>query len=155
MAPAEEVFGGIALHFQLEYAPLWWIMGRQGRVRISWSNSWGGVRVFSQARRNPMVVEFPSKYALLLDCIYGPVFRPHAHQPHAFLEGICEVWLSTSICLVSFCLRLQKRCVRSEKTTLTEQKNRFFRAVSVEYILRWNSTLKPCRQNISPKTRVE
>jgi hypothetical protein len=37
--------------------------------------------------------------------------------------------------------------VWSQKTTPTERKNQFFRAVGVEYILRWNSTLKPCRQN--------
>ena len=82
-----------------------------------------------------------------LECIYGPVFWPHANRPHTFLDGICEVWLSTSICLVSFCVRSQKKCVRSEKSTPTKRKNRFFRAVGVEYILRWNSTLKPCRQN--------
>ena len=28
---------------------------------------------------------------VVIDSIYGPVFRPHAHRPHAFLDGICEV----------------------------------------------------------------
>jgi hypothetical protein len=61
-----------------------------------------------------------------LECIYGPVFRPHAHRPHAFLDGICELWLSTSICLVSFCVRSQKKCVRSENQHRPNEKIDFF-----------------------------
>jgi hypothetical protein len=33
------------------------------------------------------------------------------------------------------------------KNNADARKNQFFRAVGVESILRWNSTLKPCRQN--------
>jgi hypothetical protein len=33
----------------VENAPLWQILGRRGRVRISWSLSWGGARVVSPA----------------------------------------------------------------------------------------------------------
>ena len=41
----------------VEYAPLGRILGRRGRVRISWSNSWGGARVVSPAYASPMGVE--------------------------------------------------------------------------------------------------
>jgi hypothetical protein len=54
-----------------------------------------------------------------------------------------------------FLRAVAKKCVQSQKTTPTERKNRFFRAVGVEYILRWNSTLKPCRQNRSLQRRDE
>jgi hypothetical protein len=82
-----------------------------------------------------------------IDSIYGPVFRPHACQLHAILDGVWVVWPSTSGCLVSFCVRSLK-CVRSvEKMTPTARKKGFLHAVGWEDILRWNSTWhKPPRK---------
>jgi hypothetical protein len=72
---------------------------------------------------------------------------PTARSPTARYFGLClgGVTLNFKLSLVSFCVRSQK-CVRSvEKMTPTARKNQFLRAVGVEDILRWNSTLKPCK----------
>ena len=37
------------------------------------------------------IVHFAKLTAEKIDCIYGPVFRPHAHRPHAILDCVWEV----------------------------------------------------------------
>ena len=57
-----------------------------------------------------------------------------------------------SVWSVFACVAKKMRAVAKNNTDRT--KKSIFRAVGVECILRWNSTLKPCIQTRSPKTRV-
>ncbi len=98
--------------------------------------SQGWSRKKSRSRKNPIeTLRDPT-------LVFAGLFCDHT------LTDRTLFWMASVRC------DFQHQSVRSVKTTPTERKNQFFCAVCVEYILRWNSTLKPCRQNRSTMTRV-
>ena len=72
---------------------------------------------------------------------------PTAHSPTARYYGLCLVGVTFNFKLSDQFLRaVPKMRAVGRKTTPTAHKKRFLRAVGVEDILRWDSTLKPCKE---------